>query len=91
MPGALFYLQVARDQLQQQEVSASHSQKEQPRLAGGSKTHVERRVNRCLRGPQVDVAISIEGNFSNRQRNTAMCVNKQQQRQEKRPLLICND
>lgn len=61
---AVFYLHVAGDQLQQQEVSASRSQKQQPRLAGGAEAHVERRLNRRLCGPQVDVAVSVEGNSS---------------------------
>lgn len=78
---------MAGDELQQQEVSAPHSQKQQPRLAGGSKVHVERRLHRCLRGPQVDVAVSIEGSSTNKHRGIPALVNgKRTERQEKRPL-----
>lgn len=70
----LVYLQVSRDELQQQEICASQGQEEQPRPTGGLKTQVERRLRGCLRGPQVDVAVSIEGNFSYRHREMLLCV-----------------
>lgn len=54
------YLHVSRDQLQQQEVSASAGQKQKPRLSWGSKTYTEQRLNGRLHCPQVDVAISIK-------------------------------
>lgn len=54
------YLQTPRDQLQQQEVSVSCCQKQQPRLTGGSKSDTEQGLNGCLHCTQVDVAITIE-------------------------------
>lgn len=81
-----FYLHVARGELQEQEVSAPHSQKQQPRLAGGSKVHVERRLLGCLRGPQVDVAVSVEGSSTNKHRNTGIGERKQHRTAGKRPV-----
>lgn len=60
-----FYLQSPGDQLQQQEVSAPGCQKQQPCLTGGSKMHMEHRLNGRLHCLQVDVAISIERNYNN--------------------------
>lgn len=82
----VFYLHVAGGELQQQEVSAPHSQKQQPRLAGGSKVHVERGLLGCLRRPQVDVAVSIEGSSTNKHRNTGIGERKQHRTAGKRPL-----
>lgn len=61
------YLQAPRDQLQQQEISASSCQKEHPRLTGGSKSYMEQRLNGRLHCPQVDVAITVERHYNNEQ------------------------
>ena len=57
---SITYLQKARDQFQQQEVSSTCCQKKQPCLTGGSKSDMEQVLNGCLHSSQVDVAVTVE-------------------------------
>lgn len=66
------YLQPAIDHLQQQEVSASRRQEQQPGLSGRSKTHMEQHLNRRLRRPQVDVAVPEERRCSSETGETSI-------------------
>lgn len=61
-------LQAPREELQQQEVSASSGQEQHASRTGGAETHVKQSLIGRLPRPQVDVSIPVEWDYNNEQR-----------------------